>query len=448
MLPITVNNKWSGFIGFDNVTSEQAWNEEDIRLLQTASEMIGSYISRRSASDALKVSEARFRSLVENAHDVIYSMKPDGTFTYLSPQFKQLSGYDESEFLGKTMKDLIHPDDFEKTWQQWLHFSKNKLKQVEFDYRVIHKDGHIRWFTTHSTNILDEDGNIIESIGIAHDVTELKKVMENLEKTNQELRTAQAQLVQTEKMASLGMLVAGIAHEINTPTGAVKSMHHTLSRAFDKMKTELHENYADIVENNETLKKTFLAIENANNVIRSGTDRVVNIVRRLRSFARLDEAELKEVDIHEGLDDTLALIYHEIKHSVKIIKNYDDLPKIACYPGHLNQVFLNLLINAAQSITEKGEIEVSTYHEDKKIYIKIRDTGSGIPQENLSKIFDPGFTTKGVRIGTGLGLSICYQIMKDHYGDIHVESEVGVGTTFVLTLPTDLGERLKLKENN
>ncbi len=446
VLPITVDNNWFGFIGFDNVTSDQAWNEEDIRLLQTASEIIGSYISRRLAADALNVSEARFRSLVENAHDVIYSMKPDGTFTYLSPQFKQLSGYDESDFMGKTMEGLIHADDFKKTWQQWLNFSKNKLKQVEFDYRVIHKDGHIRWFTTHSTNILDEDGNIIESIGIAHDVTELKKVMENLEKTNQELRNAQAQLVQTEKMASLGMLVAGIAHEINTPTGAVKSMHNTLTRAFDKMKTELQENYADIVENNETLKKTFLAIENANNVIRSGTERVVNIVRRLRSFARLDEAELKEIDIHVGLDDTLALIYHEIKHNVKIIKNYGDLPKIACYPGYLNQVFLNLLINAAQSITEKGVIEVTTFQHDKQVYIKIRDNGSGIPEENISRIFDPGFTTKGVRIGTGLGLSICYQIMKDHYGDIQLQSEENAGTTFTLVLPTDLGERLKLQE--
>lgn len=448
VLPITVDGRWFGFIGFDNVTSEQAWNEEDIRLLQTASEMIGGYISRRSAVDALKVSEARFRSLVENAHDVIYSMKPDGAFTYLSPQFKQLSGYDEQDFIGKTLKDLIHPDDFKKTWQQWLHFSKNKLKQVEFDYRVIHKDGHIRWFTTHSTNIFDEDGNIIESIGIAHDVTELKKVMENLEQTNRELRTAQARLVQTEKMASLGMLVAGIAHEINTPTGAVKSMHNTLTRAFDKMKAELEENYADIIKNNATLQKTFQAMESANTVIRSGTERVVNIVRRLRSFARLDEAELKEVDIHEGLDDTLALIYHEIRHTVEIKKNYSDLPKIACYPGHLNQVFLNLLINASQSIKDKGEIEVTTFLVDNMVYVKIRDSGSGIPEENLSRIFDPGFTTKGVRIGTGLGLSICYQIMKDHYGDIQVQSEVGVGTTFTLILPIDLSERLKLKEKN
>ncbi|MBD3291018.1 PAS domain S-box protein [candidate division KSB1 bacterium] len=446
VLPIMMDNNWFGFIGFDNVQSDQSWNKEDIRLLKTASEMIGSYISRRSAADALKVSEARFRSLVENAHDVIYSMKPDGTFTYLSPQFKQLSGYDESDFLGKTMEGLIHPDDFKKTWQKWLEFSRKKMKQVEFEYRIIHKDGHIRWFTTHSTNILDEDGEIIESIGIAHDLTELKKVMENLEKTNQELRTAQAQLVQTEKMASLGMLVAGIAHEINTPTGAVKSMHNTLVRAFDKMKSELQHNYSDILENNATLSKTFQAIENANTVIRSGTERVVNIVRRLRSFARLDEAELKEVDIHEGLDDTLALIYHEIKHNVNIIKNYGDLPKIACYPGHLNQVFLNILINAAQAISDKGEIEVTTFLKDKKIYIKIRDNGSGISKENLHKIFDPGFTTKGVRIGTGLGLSICYQIMKDHYGDIEVESEIDVGTTFTLILPSDLGDRLKSKE--
>src|SRR5690606_14426829 len=131
----------------------------------------------------------------------------------------------------------------------------------------------------------------------------------------------------------------------------------------------------------------------------SGTDRVVNIVRRLRSFARLDEAELKKVNIHEGLEDTLTLIHHEIKHNITLTRRFGDIPEISCFPGRLNQVFLNILINAKQAIKDKGEITISTFVRDGKVCVEIADTGVGIPEENLARIFDPGFTTKGVGVG-------------------------------------------------
>lgn len=184
-------------------------------------------------------------------------------------------------------------------------------------------------------------------------------------------------------------------------------------------------------------------IEDANKVIDSGTDRVTNIVRRLRSFARLDEAELKTVDIHEGLEDTLVLVHHEIKHNIKVVRNYGEIPPIACYPGQLNQVFLNLLMNAKQAIKGTGEIEITTYQKNNKIHIAFRDNGVGIAREHLKKIFDPGFTTKGVGVGTGLGLSICYKIMQAHHGEILVESEVGKGSTFTVLIPMDLEEVLE-----
>ncbi|MDH4032584.1 MAG: ATP-binding protein, partial [candidate division Zixibacteria bacterium] len=156
--------------------------------------------------------------------------------------------------------------------------------------------------------------------------------------------------------------------------------------------------------------------------------------------ARLDEAELLNADIHEGIEDTLTLIHHEIKHSITIVRDYGDLPRINCYPGQLNQVFLNLLINSSQSISGQGEIKITTLVRDGHIRIAFSDNGHGIPAEQLPKVFDPGFTTKGVGVGTGLGLSICYQIIRDHHGGIEVDSEVGRGTTFTVVLPIESDE--------
>ena len=256
------------------------------------------------------------------------------------------------------------------------------------------------------------------------------------------MKEAQTQLVQSEKMASLGMLVAGIAHEINTPIGAVNSMHNTMIRSTDKLKQIIETGHIDNNQIEDQLKNVLKIIDDSNHVIQSGTDRVINIVRRLRSFARLDEAELKRSDIHEGIEDTLAIIHHEIKHKATVIKNYGDIPLIPCYPGPLNQVFLNILINASQAIKEKGEIEITTRKDNSRIHIEITDSGKGISDENLGRIFDPGFTTKGVGVGTGLGLSICYQIIQDHRGEIIARSELGKGTVFSISLPVNLDKLL------
>ncbi len=268
-----------------------------------------------------------------------------------------------------------------------------------------------------------------------------------VEERTQQVREKHAQLVQSSKMAALGSLVAGVAHEINTPVGAINSMHNTLVRAMEKLKIQLKASLSEEEEEITGMKRSLHAVDEANLVISSGTERVIEIVKRLRSFARLDEAELKDADINEGLEDTLTMIHHEIKHNITIHKDFGDIPVIACYPGRLNQVFLNLLINARQAIKGEGEIFISTRKQDQAIAIKIRDTGTGISQENLEKIFDPGFTTKGVGVGTGLGLSICYQIIQEHRGEIKVESELGRGTTFTLILPVDLEKRLEKEES-
>jgi signal transduction histidine kinase len=265
-----------------------------------------------------------------------------------------------------------------------------------------------------------------------------QKVLDELEKTNHELRQTQSQLVQSEKMAALGNLVAGVAHEINTPVGAMCSMHDTLIRAVGKLKRAVKEMSPEEFESNRQLQRSFKIIEDANGVIASGSERVTDIVKRLRSFARLDEAELKKANIHEGIEDTLTIVHHELKHGVTVTKNFGDIPPIYCYPGQLNQVFLNLLVNARQAIDGNGELAITTWNENGYVYIEFKDTGCGIPPDKLPKVFDPGFTTKGVGVGTGLGLSICYNIIQAHKGEIKVSSEVGKGATFTIKLPTNL----------
>jgi signal transduction histidine kinase len=176
-------------------------------------------------------------------------------------------------------------------------------------------------------------------------------------------------------------------------------------------------------------------LQDAHRVIETGTRRVTAIVRGLRNFARLDEAERKEADLHACLEDALLLIHHDLKNRVQVVKEYGELPPVLCYPGRLNQVFLNLLNNAQQAIEGEGTIFLSTQRREGEVYIAVRDSGAGIPAEHLPRIFDPGFTTKGVGVGTGLGLSICYQIVQDHGGRIEVESAPGRGSTFTVVLP-------------
>ncbi|MCG8608667.1 ATP-binding protein [bacterium] len=262
---------------------------------------------------------------------------------------------------------------------------------------------------------------------------ELEQKNQALEKANQELKTAQLQLVRSEKMASLGMLVAGVAHEINTPIGAINSNTDTIKSAVEKLREKFTSSQGD----DKQLTKTLDMLQSVSRISKTACERMARIVRNLRNFARLDEEEHKSVDLHEGIDSTLSLIDHLRGKDIEIKKEYGELPKLRCYASQINQVFMNLLVNACQAIEGKGRITIRTYYTNGDIHIQFQDTGKGIPKHCLEKIFDPGFTTKGVGVGTGLGLSISYKIVEEHNGRIDVDSHVGTGTTVTLSLPVN-----------
>ncbi len=476
--PLWHSGKMIGVICFEHTGRRRHWAVQEQQFAASIADFVALALEaheRRRVERALHESEAQNRAILDALPDLMFRVSRDGRYLdYKCPKDSPLA-VAAADIIGKTFWELLPPDlaqslsvEIEKV------FLTGAMSVVE--YRLPHRD-EMRDFETRIVRCGTD-----ELLAIVRDVTDRKRAEEQLRRAHEELeqrvlerttelanlnsalrqegserkrtldelasayqnlRLTQGQLIQSEKMASLGMLVAGIAHEINTPIGAVASMHNTLVRAIEKLITMFDQTCEEGREETRKIQDTLKVIQEANKVIISGTERVVNIVRRLRSFARLDEAEVKTVDIHEGLEDTLTLIHHEIKHSITIHKNYGKLPLCSCYPGRLNQVFLNLLINARQAIKDKGEITITTYLENNRAHIEFTDTGVGIPPENLSRIFDPGFTTKGVGVGTGLGLAICYQIIQDHRGEIKVNSHPGTGTTFAIILPLDLEEQLE-----
>ncbi len=257
----------------------------------------------------------------------------------------------------------------------------------------------------------------------------------------EERRQMQDQLIVQEKMASLGNLVAGVAHEINTPLGSLNSNSDTMGRMVTALESSLKDDGKPTQPepaNKKRADKTSRLLEELRALAdfnKTASQRMIAIVTSLRSFARLDRATEDQVDMHEGPETTLTLIENQLKDRVAVHKDYAATPRVRCYPSQLNQVYMNLLLNASQAIEGKGDIYLKTFATDDAVAVEITDTGSGISAENRSRIFDPGFTTKGVKVGTGLGLSIVQRIIGDHDGRIELESRVGQGTTVRIFLP-------------
>jgi len=266
---------------------------------------------------------------------------------------------------------------------------------------------------------------------------ELKQKNSELEDTLDTLKQMQKQVIIQEKMATLGQLVAGLTHEINTPIGAIRSMNDTKSKAVIKLQTALGNLASDTTGEDKEISKILGVISKSDQLIDQGTERLNEIISNLKKFVRLDEAEMMKADIHEGLDSVLVLIGHDLGTSIEVVREYSEIPPFVCHPRKLNQVFLNILKNACDAIEDKGQITITTSLKENMVHVVIHDTGKGIKQDDLESIFDPGFTTKSSVVRASLGLSACYQIIQEHHGKIQVESEVGEGSIFTIILPIE-----------
>jgi PAS domain S-box-containing protein len=328
--------------------------------------------------------------------------------------------------------------------------------QIQVDDEVFWRKDGSSFEVEYTTTPLWEDDAIAGAVVVFTDITSRKRAEREAQKNyaemkalNRKLEDAQNQLLQSEKMASIGQLAAGVAHEINNPIGYVHSNLGSLNKYIRTLLgiIETYEKAEASIIDSEALSRVQAAKREADleflredvNALLSesqeGISRVKKIVQDLKDFSHVDEAEWQWTDLHHGLDATLNIVWNELKYKTEVIKEYGSLPEIECFPSQLNQVFMNLLVNAGHAIETRGTITIRTGAEGEQVWVEIADSGKGIAPEHLTRIFEPFFTTKPVGKGTGLGLSVSYNIVQKHHGRIEVESEIGKGTTFRVWLP-------------
>ncbi|HAX88764.1 MAG TPA: PAS domain-containing sensor histidine kinase [Cyanobacteria bacterium UBA11370] len=469
------------------------------------------------SKEALLDSEERFHCLVENVKDyAIYMLDPQGRVISWNQGAERINGYREEEILGQPVSLLYPPEDIESGKPEYVLKVAAEVGRFEDESFRVRPDGSRFWANAVITALRDKKGRLRGFAKVVQDITERKLAEEALQqahddlerrvgertaelvKTNKRLRQeinerkqvekelrrsekqlrqqtqqlqqtlhqlkkAQAQLVQSEKMSSLGQLVAGVAHEINNPVSFIYGNLNYAEQYFQdlleliKVYQQCCPNPAPKVQDQiQQIDLDFLTTDLPKllHSMKVGADRIYQIVRSLRNFSHLDRAEKKPVNIHEGIDNTLLILQSRLKSTsghpgIEIIKDYGDLPLIDCYAGELNQVFMNILSNAIDAIEEsfanhhlslankKQQIRIHTEAINKDwVAIRIADNGAGIPELVKQRLFDPFFTTKPVGKGTGLGLSISYQIVVEkHGGHLKCFSSPGQGTEFVIEIP-------------
>lgn len=448
-VPLRAKGQMVGLLNVFNKRGEDGFTKEDQRLLSIiasqSSQIVENarlYEELQRRSTELEDSEEKYRALMQGAAEAIFlASVVNQRIVEVNGRAEAMTGRPRERLLGRNLGQVLPVAAFDDP-ETFERMSEGDDVRVTFP---LGEDADKRYYDLSGALVSYAGKRLIQVICL--DVSEREKLAEHLrdhaqelerevEAATRDLRTSQAKLVQQEKMAALGKLVAGVAHEMNTPIGTINSNADTLARSLTVVRGIVSDESApEEVRENNRLQKVLGLLEDIARINKLACERIVSIVGSLRNFARLDEADLQIADLHQGLESTLTLVYHEIKNRVEVIREYGEIPKVRCHPNQINQVFMNLLVNASQAIREQGEIRIHTWRDDDKVKVQIADNGVGIPPEHLSKIFDPGFTTKGVGVGTGLGLSICFKILQDHGGGIDVESEVGEGSTFTIWLP-------------
>jgi PAS domain S-box-containing protein len=414
---------------------------------------------------ALRQSEEKFRTTVSSVPGMVYefTILPNGTMAmpYVSEGCRDLFGVEPEAIMTDLMgvwSSLMHPDDIAAA-QVAIAESAANLSPFVYEARFSLPTGKTTWTRFYGKPVKQKDGTIVW-YGVCVDISQLKALESELKARLKEIQETQKHLIQSEKMSALGQMVAGIAHELNTPIGYATNnvsiirdrfrnissllrqaleaheciYSNQLEQAFAKMQAVSHSPNGKIAELDETIRRTDRLFAG----VSSGLEQMANLVKSMRNFSRLDEAEMKKADINEGLRSCLLMIGHQLKDkNIELTTEYGDIPMVECFPAQLNQVFLNLIANAIHAVEEKpeGKIHVSSALEEGYVMVRVKDNGKGIPKHIQDKIFDPFFTTKPVGKGTGLGLSICFNIVQKHKGRLYFETTEGVGTTFIVKIP-------------
>ncbi len=416
--------------------------------------------------------EVPFRMLVQSIDNYeIIMLDPEGYILTWNEGAELLKGYTAQEIIGKHFSCFYGIEDINASLPKQTLLKAINEGRCEIEGWRFRKNGSQFWANVVTTALKDEKGQLLGFSKMTRDVTDRHYAQEALQQKTQQLEAAlkeiketQAKLIQSEKMSSLGQLVAGIAHEVNNP---INFIHGNILHANEYTENllnliELYTKYypqpvAEIQEEIEEIGLDFLVkdLPKLLSSMKVGAERIRQIVLSLRNFSRLDEAEHKAVDVHEGIDNTLLILQHRFKEKVgsstiKVVKNYGNLPLIECYAGQLNQVFMNIINNGLDALEEYNHqrsleeiknhpsiIKITTEVVDNNwVQIRIADNGYGIPKEVQKRLFDPFFTTKSVGKGTGLGLSISYQIVVEkHKGDLQCISAPGEGSEFVIKIP-------------
>ena len=435
--------------------------------LQQLGPAVARALEEARAARLLRESEKRLAMALQAANQGIYDLNVQTGETIVSPEYALMLGHDPAKFNTTTAAwiERLHPDDRDRVARNFKDYVAGITAEYSEEFRQKTRSGD--WLWTHSQGKVterDAQGRPLRMLGIHTDISKRKQAeaetllfVEQLTHANHELKAlneqlelTRGQLLQSEKMAAIGQLAAGVAHEINNPVGFVKANLGPLEEYLTGL-LQLVDAYRLVAKRcppddpalyaaNRIADRFELDYVRTDSVAliaesKDGLERIRRIVRDLKDFSHVDDAEWKFIDIHACLESTLNVVWNELKYKVTLVKDYSGLPEITCLPSQLSQVFMNILINAAQAISDHGTITLRTGLEANSIWVEIEDTGAGIAPEHLSRIFEPFFTTKPVGSGTGLGMAVSYGIIQKHDGRIDVRSEVGHGTTFRIKLP-------------
>jgi PAS domain S-box-containing protein len=374
----------------------------------------------RQDEEALRKSEEQYRQIVETTTEGIVKSDGSGRIVFVNRRFAEMLGYEAGEMIGASLFDFMSAG--AKATAQDAFKRRRKGVQDVVDTAYRHKDGTNISVNIAGAPLFDGEGQYIGNLGVVRDVTEQKKM--------------QSQLMVSDRMASVGTLAAGVAHEINNPLAAVIANLDYVTESLRLMISGDSAGVSPTRSDAWLLEEIKTPLDDA----REAAQRVRFIVRDLKIFSRSnDDEERGAVNVEAIMESSLRMAWNEIRHRATLVKLYGRVPAVDANEARLGQVFLNLVVNAAQALpagqAERNEIRVTTRLEGERVVIEVTDTGAGIPPHIIGRIFDAFFTTKAVGVGTGLGLAICQRIVTDMTGTLTVESEVGKGTTFRVSLP-------------